>query len=1056
MYSLLTISNYAAAQPGSKVPMPGLFKLNPTLETATLLQPMSLGECAYQLYGDYEFWKTHLIPFNRYALQGKNGLSSLDTGFEAHFSTPDLVASRQNQVVSIQQYLASYNKDKNTLPYLEAAHRDLACEGTEAGFVLKWNPKTSLHTDPTVYWRVVYDPGSDKGISRRYKSSSSSTENKGRTFKFEAEALGAHTIECIVYSGDNRYRQSIKQMVITAEEWAIILSQRTGRTTPVSIIVQELSKRTPKSKYKPRIDKIKEKVAEANNYPLLPIPAMYFSTDDESKSFDLALFLAPENLETEDDQGTKLSVTLTIYDFSFADIRGYSGTGATIDQALETAIADYGSNAPIPEGKVIIQIEEGSLPFGVFTPKAYTINVDNFWSWSQWLGYASTATMVIGLTAGVAGQAEISLPCLYLSGSLGGLSAGVQIGDRIIHDSFEWDIKTGLDLLDIAGAILALGAVKRISQLIDKMGKATLVGRITVGTDVFQIIVIGEQHRRKISIAADGKNESEVFMAVIEALQEGAFLIVVKKASSHIQDQAMLQLVNQRSMVGRGGGPPRQLASANPPLDPATAAHDQRVAQMEVGPITNPSSFSGASTVNVPEGDHIFRRADTLDDAYIAYEEALHAVSDHREVAIFRNRLNGQFQVVVGTEVSVGVFRKGRAEIDAWEGVLHFHPGSDDVSIFRLPSVNDLYLLMVTNYGRVRRNFIEYPVPGGGRGRTGYEIDGDTGHILISYSDGTSTKEMKFNNLGKYDEYRLARTVYIDPETIPQADGTQTHSELYRELMWEAADRFGHKLPFERPPTGFRQPMAGSTKVPTTAEIAQLKARAKDDPDAVWALIDLYRSLPRKHLVTLAKTDPAAASVLEARPLPNRPLDRIRRRQGPFSEPTRFFQLADRIQQYRRAVLISRRGRTAVAPDDPVKGGTVGAGSSNIEGLETPLTGASRNAGGEFYHESIFKPAAEFDSSNGPAMHGHAEQQLADQYHVMLKDMDPSQYKGKTIWMLIEQEPCSSCRQGLRNPDVEPGVLAKFSEQYPEITIEVRNLNDSSLEVIKAGRSTNN
>ena len=303
-----------------------------------------------------------------------------------------------------------------------------------------------------------------------------------------------------------------------------------------------------------------------------------------------------------------------------------------------------------------------------------------------------------------------------------------------------------------------------------------------------------------------------------------------------------------------------------------------------------------------------------------------------------------------------------------------------------------------------------------------------------------------------YYEYRRAQTLYVDPETAVDSQGQVTYSNDYHTLMIDAANHYGH-TPLPEWTNRRVNVSSLSARNLATGKIAALQNRAKTDPDAVWALIDQYRTLSRKQLSKLAENDNLAAVVLDNRAVPNTVARRIASKQGQFSEPKRFFDLVDAIILHRKRININRRGRSVIAPDDPVQGGTVGASVSNIAGMQAAHIGASRNAGGEFNHYSEFKPATDFDAPLGSATHGHAEQQLADRLHLQLKEMDPASYDGKTIWMLIEQEPCSSCRQGLRSINASPGVLAKLSAKYPGITFEVRNLNDSSLEIIVNGRS---
>lgn len=47
--------------------------------------------------------------------------------------------------------------------------------------------------------------------------------------------------------------------------------------------------------------------------------------------------------------------------------------------------------------------------------------------------------------------------------------------------------------------------------------------------------------------------------------------------------------------------------------------------------------------------------------------------------------------------------------------------------------------------------------------------------------------------------------------------------------------------------------------------------------------------------------------------------------------------------------------------------------------------------------------------------------------------------KGRELVMRIQNDTgiCSICRQGLKNPNVSPGVLMQLSQRYPDLRIRV-------------------
>jgi hypothetical protein len=171
--------------------------------------------------------------------------------------------------------------------------------------------------------------------------------------------------------------------------------------------------------------------------------------------------------------------------------------------------------------------------------------------------------------------------------------------------------------------------------------------------------------------------------------------------------------------------------------------------------------------------------------------------------------------------------------------------------------------------------------------------------------------------------------------------------------------------------------------------------------------------------------------------------------QGRFSKDGVQDALTNDIKANRTTTGIARREPTAVTPDVEVEGGTVGAARTDIPGLEDrAFVGQSKRAGGPGYNpKSNFPPETNVETL--PQTHGHAEQHIADQLEEALAKIPREQLKGRKVWMLIEQEVCSTCGQGAANLETAAGVLKKLSLKYPELTFEIKSLQGSSLIVLK-------
>jgi hypothetical protein len=227
--------------------------------------------------------------------------------------------------------------------------------------------------------------------------------------------------------------------------------------------------------------------------------------------------------------------------------------------------------------------------------------------------------------------------------------------------------------------------------------------------------------------------------------------------------------------------------------------------------------------------------------------------------------------------------------------------------------------------------------------------------------------------------------------------------------------------------------------------IPKLRKLARTDPEAAEALRLRFRAMSNVDLERYARNDPMAQAVYKQRNLTPEDAEG----HGPFSDRSVRDALENDIKQ-QRGTGIPRRAPSAVEPNVEVEGGTVGSARTDIPGLENrAFVGRSPQAGGKVNPASEFAPAT--DPKLLPQTHGHAEQDIADQLAEALRKIPREQLKGRRVWMLIEQEPCSTCAQGASNPKVAPGVLKKLSQEFPEVIFEIKDLNSNAIIVLKGG-----
>lgn len=120
---------------------------------------------------------------------------------------------------------------------------------------------------------------------------------------------------------------------------------------------------------------------------------------------------------------------------------------------------------------------------------------------------------------------------------------------------------------------------------------------------------------------------------------------------------------------------------------------------------------------------------------------------------------------------------------------------------------------------------------------------------------------------------------------------------------------------------------------------------------------------------------------------------------------------------------------------------TVGVARTNVPGLEGKTfeggSTAPRREGG--LPPTLEGPIT--SPSSSPLFRNHAEQDIANQFVEAVEQagLRPENMQGRELLMRIQNDAgiCTVCRQGLRNPNVPPGVLKQLSERYPTLRIHI-------------------
>ena len=163
-------------------------------------------------------------------------------------------------------------------------------------------------------------------------------------------------------------------------------------------------------------------------------------------------------------------------------------------------------------------------------------------------------------------------------------------------------------------------------------------------------------------------------------------------------------------------------------------------------------------------------------------------------------------------------------------------------------------------------------------------------------------------------------------------------------------------------------------------------------------------------------------------------------------------------------------GVTKLDESGKTVGGVIGVAKTDIPGLENELF---KGASPEVRKQSDQEARKNANLNDQPApgsivspgkiasARNHAEQDLANQIANAIESKIASQnftnedLVGKTVLMHIDQQVCSTCKQGLNNSKVDPGVLKQLSDKYPSLKIVVTAEGTDEKLIIQGGTRLN-
>lgn len=142
-------------------------------------------------------------------------------------------------------------------------------------------------------------------------------------------------------------------------------------------------------------------------------------------------------------------------------------------------------------------------------------------------------------------------------------------------------------------------------------------------------------------------------------------------------------------------------------------------------------------------------------------------------------------------------------------------------------------------------------------------------------------------------------------------------------------------------------------------------------------------------------------------------------------------------------------GTVAIATTDIPNLGPARFPGASAQALPPTLRGTPGTTGGQ-----ILVPA-------NPIATNHAEHVALENLRLAIETalaegrITRADLRGRTVHVMVEQEPCASCAAGVASSEGRIGVLQQFARLYPELTVEVRSMRDSRALIYRSGTLLN-
>ena len=549
---------------------------------------------------------------------------------------------------------------------------------------------------------------------------------------------------------------------------------------------------------------------------------------DEGESITLSLEMVDRGM-IQTLKGPQRSVYVS--DLTTKDSGADSGEGATLPNAIKDALVRIlGSGQGYGRGQASFSLE-GQLYLQRIASTEGHLLTEAIENVALALSVAATAAaFFVG-----AGALAVLIPV----GIVGAIPSAYRLAERSRTGTLRMDLNAAMDLVNVAASAVGLGRLA-VGAKIAGGGQTALrymwVGRslqiIGFGLDKLNIILLAEsviEQLEALKKQPEDEQAAGLLMVLGNVMIQAGMMIghhMIERAD-HLSRQA--PEAHAPGETAGGNGKTRTAAGMTPPEGKPSAAVEREASIRDVQSksslyerfteegIRRSDATPGPrpTTTITPENPRLGIK--DVHEAYKLYDEALRAHDGKKEVGIFRNAATGEYSVCVGDATSVDAPREGD-----WEGVLHFHQNPQNAKQFRMPAPKD-FEDMIHRYhgGQSVREFLEYEIPGLGRGRTEFGITQGNEkpfYVTVYLPDG-SASTFRFANDGTFSSFWGSEKTYVDP-TSPLYKAMLDEMPKYLKAARENADwsePANEDSGRKRTAAGAKPPKKGSKSAPTAA-----------------------------------------------------------------------------------------------------------------------------------------------------------------------------------------------------------------------------------------------